>query len=157
MAHPAYIEYMQSIVSHPTYSSMPNAVSPNGRINWQVSSGIGTSFYKDYLARKAWWISKADELGLPGKGDEQDRLTIAARIVHPTGYRICRLCGKSFNIGYFYLNASFSRRLNSVFPELGFKERTVNTNCNRNVREKWILRSNAAHILSVFSGKNFVL
>jgi len=64
-AHPDYVEYMRRTVMHPNYAGMPNATDPNGRINWQVSSGKATSFYKDYLARRNWWIRKADSLGLP--------------------------------------------------------------------------------------------
>jgi len=117
-AHPNYIEYMKMIVSHHNYAGMPNAKAADGRINWQVSSGKTTSFYKDYLARKAWWVQKADQLRLPGRNDENDRFTLAARIIHPTGYRVCRLCGESFNVGYFYINHTFAHRLNKDFPAL---------------------------------------
>lgn len=115
-AHPNYIEYMKMIANSKEFRDMPNSVSEDGRINWQVSSGKTTSFYPFYLARRTWWINKADSLGLPGTGQENDRFTIAARKIHPTGYRVCRLCGKEFNVGYFYLNAIFARRLNSRFP-----------------------------------------
>lgn len=113
-----YINYMEMIVNHPNYSGMPNARSGDGRINWQVSSGKTTSFYKFYLQRRDWWIKKADSLGLAGKNDENDRFTKAARIIHPTGYRTCRLCGEDFNVGYFYLNSNFSRWLNKNFPPI---------------------------------------
>lgn len=120
VAHPEYIKYMQDIVKHPTYASMPNAVSPEGRVKWQVSSGKTTSFYEDYLARRDWWIQKADELGLPGTADEGDRFTVAARLIHPTGYRVCRLCGQRSNVGYFYLNALFAARLTATFVSGSF-------------------------------------
>nr|AAM09641.1 restriction endonuclease [Hafnia alvei] len=116
--NPKYIAYMRMIVTHPNYAGMPNAVSQDGRINWQVSSGKTTSFYTYYLERRAWWIAKADSLGLPGKSDENDRFTIAARIIHPTGYRTCRLCGEDFNVGYFYLNHAFCVKLKNDFPQL---------------------------------------
>lgn len=117
-AHQNYIEYMSEIVSHPNYQNMPNAKSPDGRINWQVSSGKTTSFYKDYLARRDWWIKTADALGLPGKDDDNDRFTVTARLIHPTGYRVCRLCGQRTNVGYFYLNSLLTNRLNRDFPSL---------------------------------------
>lgn len=104
-AHEKYIQYMKMVVNHPNFAGMPNAVGPDGRINWQVSSGKSTSFYKDYLARTAWWKLKADALGLPGVGKSEDRFTIAARLINPTGYRPCRLCGEELNVGYFYLSA----------------------------------------------------
>ena len=65
-AHSNYLEYMEMIVNHPNYVGMPNARSEDGHINWQVSSGKTTSFYKFYQERFSWWIAKADSLGLPG-------------------------------------------------------------------------------------------
>lgn len=78
-AHKNYIKYMNFIATNPIYSSIPNAVSDDGKINWQVSSGKTTSFYKYYPARLDWWIKKADSLELPGTGKSDDRLSIAAR------------------------------------------------------------------------------
>jgi Alw26I/Eco31I/Esp3I family type II restriction endonuclease len=122
VAHPEYIKYMEEIVAHPNYDGMPNSRSPEGRINWQVSSGKSTSFYKDYLARRDWWIKKADSLNLPGKNDENDRFTVAARLIHPSGYRVCRLCGERSNVGYFYFNHLFSRRLSLLFSPSKFEK-----------------------------------
>jgi Alw26I/Eco31I/Esp3I family type II restriction endonuclease len=102
---------MKMIVNHPNFSGMPNAVGPDGRINWQVSSGKSTSFYKNYVARQEWWVAKADALHLPGVGNSEDRFTIAARLINPTGYRPCRLCGEERNVGYFYLSAHGVRAL----------------------------------------------
>lgn len=114
-AHPNYIAYMESIVEHPNFADMPNAVS-DGKINWQVSSGKTTSFYKYYLARWGWWVTKADSLDLPGEGNENERFTIAARISNPTGYRACRLCGEDWNVGYFYLNDRLYKQLLKICP-----------------------------------------
>lgn len=112
--HPARIEYMEEIVKHKNYRGMPGARSDDGRINWQVSSGKTTSFYTHYKERAQWWTDKADELGIPGKGKENDRRTIAARRIHPTGYRPCLLCGESRSVGYFYLSANGARRFNKL-------------------------------------------
>lgn len=114
-AHPNYIAYMQEIVEHPNYRGMPNAVSADGRINWQVSSGKGTSFFKDYKARWSWWDKKAKELKIPSGND---RFTIAARRIHPTGYRACRLCGKRAQVGYFYANHTLALRIQKAFRGL---------------------------------------
>lgn len=111
-AHPNYIQYMDDIVKHPNFEGMPNAVSENGKINWQVSSGKSTSFYKYYLERFDWWVNKADKLKVAGSGNSDDRFSITARLISPTGYRPCRLCGKSQNVGYFYLNHVFASYLN---------------------------------------------
>ncbi len=109
-AHPRYIEYMEMIVDHSAYAKMPGARDDSGRIRWQVSSGKTTSFYQFYVAREQWWSLKADSLGLPGKGKEQERFSIAARMIHPTGLRPCRLCGEDWRVGYFYLNALLAKR-----------------------------------------------
>ncbi len=114
-----YVRYMLEIVEHPAYAGMPNAFS-NGRVNWQVSSGKGTSFNKYYDARWDWWAAKADELRLPGTGNENERFTIAARRIHPTGYRPCRLCGELHNVGYFYLNANLTKHLNASTRSIRF-------------------------------------
>jgi len=113
--HPNYIKYMESIVQSDQFSGMPNAIS-DGKINWQVSSGKTTSFYRFYNQRMAWWEKKADSLNLPGKGSEKERFTISARMINPTGYRACMLCGDDWNVGYFYLNTNFYKRLKRFCP-----------------------------------------
>ena len=120
--HPARIAYMEQIVDHLNYRGMPGARSEDGRINWQVSSGRTTSFYKHYRERARWWTDQADALGLPGTGKENDRWTVAARRIHPTGYRPCLLCGENRNVGYFYLNANGARRLNKLFGQSIFRK-----------------------------------
>ncbi len=110
---------MQDVVNSAAFEDMPNAVS-NGRINWQVSSGKSTSFYEYYLARWDWWERKADSLALPGRGNENERFTIAARIINPTGYRACRLCGEDWNVGYFYLNDRFYKKLKKIYSNGSF-------------------------------------
>src|SRR2546427_6474507 len=97
-AHRKYISYMEAIVKDPAYAGMPNAVGQDGRINWQVSSGKTTSFYKFYKQRFQWWIKKADDIGLPGISNSDDRFSKTARIIHPTKLRPCRLCGKELYV-----------------------------------------------------------
>ena len=119
-AHPKYIEYMEMIVNHQAYAGMPGARDESGRVRWQVSSGKTTSFYQYYVARERWWASKADSLGLPGKGKEQERFSISARMIHPTGLRPCRLCGEDWRVGYFYLNALLAKRFGALAPGATF-------------------------------------
>ena len=45
-------------------------------VNQLASSGKTTGFYEDYLARKDWWLKKADEIGAEGTGEEGGRLTL---------------------------------------------------------------------------------
>lgn len=113
-AHPNYVIYMDMIVKHPNYSDMPGAVQENGKIVWQVSSGKSTSFYKHYQERVKWWVHKADSNKIRGTGNSDDRFSITARIIHPTGYRACRLCGQDRNVGYFYSNQRLVNKLNKL-------------------------------------------
>lgn len=105
------MDYMLRVVSHPNFAGMPNAIT-NGRVNWQVSTGKGTSLNEFYDARFNWWVSKADALQLPGSGNSEHRFSIAARIINPTGKRPCRLCGEYRDVGYFYLNHVLAKQLN---------------------------------------------
>lgn len=126
-AHKNYIDYMTEIVSHKNYEGMPNAIDPNtGRINWQVSSGKTTSFYKYYLARSEWWAKKADRLGLKGSGNSDNRFSITARLIHPTGMRPCRLCGNLLHIGYMYLNFLLAKRWNKLVSKKEFFQKNQN-------------------------------
>ena len=109
-----YINYMNMIANSPVYDGLPNIREENGKINWQCSSGKTTSFYKFFPGRFAWWVNKADSLKLPGTENSDDRLTIAARIIHPTGKKVCLICGKERYVGYMYMNANLAKRWNKL-------------------------------------------
>jgi Alw26I/Eco31I/Esp3I family type II restriction endonuclease len=113
-AHPRYVDYMRMIVDHPNYRGMPGAVSEDGRINWQVSSGRSTSFHEYYDLRWQWWAFEADRHQVPGFGNSNSRFSVTARLIHPSGQRACRLCGEDRDIGYVYLNDRLARRLNKI-------------------------------------------
>jgi Alw26I/Eco31I/Esp3I family type II restriction endonuclease len=120
--HKKYIEYMEWLVDHTNYHGLQNARSDDGRINWQVSSGKTTSFYKDYLARFEWWVKKADSLQVEGTRNSNDRFSITARLIHPTKLRACRICGEERNVGYYYLNKNFAKKLNKLTKSNQFVE-----------------------------------
>lgn len=133
--HPNYVDYMHQLVSHPSFEGMPNA-STNGRVNWQVSSGKGTSLNEYYDARFNWWVSKADALQLAGSGNSEHRFSIAARIIHPTGKRPCRLCGDYRDVGFFYLNAVLAKKLNRQLGVNSFKKwQTVESFLNKRTQD----------------------
>lgn len=116
----AYVEYMNMIVDSERYAGMPCARAENGKINWQCSSGKTTSFYRYFPDRSRWWAEKADELGIPGTGNSDDRFTIAARMIHPTGKKVCLICGQPRYIGYMYMNANCAKRWNGIVGERSF-------------------------------------
>ena len=110
----AYIDYINMIADSPVYSGLPAIREPNGKINWQCSSGKTTSFYKYFEGRFRWWVNKADELGVPGTENSDDRLTVAARIIHPTKKKVCLICGKERYVGYMYMNHNFAKACNKI-------------------------------------------
>ena len=117
-----YVAYMNMSADSPVYKGLPGIRGENGKINWQCSSGKTTSFYKFFPGRFDWWVQKADDLELPGTGNSDDRLTIAARTIHPTGKKVCLVCGKERYIGYMYINANFANALNKVVGEQLFEK-----------------------------------
>lgn len=112
--HENYIKYMEEMVKNLAYEDMPNAISEDGRVNWQVSSGKTTSFYDYYNERFEWWVKKADKLEVPGTGNSNDRFSVTARLIHPTGTRPCRLCGQYLHVGYIYVNKTLAKKWNKL-------------------------------------------
>ena len=66
------------------------------------------------------WNGGKIKLTHPGKGSENERFTIAARMINPTGYRACMLCGDEWNVGYFYLNDRLYKKLLKLCPSGDF-------------------------------------
>ena len=133
-AHENYIDYMSFIAKHKNFDGMPNAVSSDGHVNWQVSSGKTTSFYKYYQERFNWWVKKADALGVEGSGNSNDRFSITARIIHPSGFRPCRLCGQKLNVGYFYVNYFLAKKWNTIFLKVSRSSSFSNKSQNNMVK-----------------------
>lgn len=117
-----YVDYINMIADSPVYSGLPAIRENDGKINWQCSSGKTTSFYKYFEGRFKWWVNKADELGIPGTGNSNDRLTIATRIIHPTKKKVCLVCGKEHYVGYMYMNANFAKSWNALTGKHIFKK-----------------------------------
>lgn len=115
-----YVDYINMIADSPCYKGLPHIRETNGKINWQCSSGKTTSFYKYFPARFDWWVKKADELGIPGTGNSDDRLTVAARMIHPTKKKVCLICGEERFVGYMYMNANFAKQWNKLVGEAIF-------------------------------------
>ena len=119
-----YLEYIEFIADSPIYSGLEGIKEEDGKINWQCSSGKTTSFYKYFESRKNWWIDKADELKIPGEGQSNDRLVVAARQIHPLQEKVCLICGKYRFVGYMYTNHTLTGRLNKLSQSKSFKKQT---------------------------------
>lgn len=110
----AYVDYINMIADSPVYEGLPAIRTDDGKINWQCSSGKTTSFYKYFPGRFRWWVEKADELGIKGTENSDDRLTVAARMIHPTKKKVCLVCGKERYVGYMYMNANYAKTWNKL-------------------------------------------
>ena len=119
-----YVEYINMIADSPVYAGLPAIREPDGKINWQCSSGKTTSFYKYFEGRFRWWVNTADKLGIPGTENSDDRLTVAARIIHPTKKKVCLVCGKARYVGYMYMNANYANAWNRLIGQHVFEKGT---------------------------------
>ena len=120
----AYVDYINMIADSPVYEGLPAIRAEDGKINWQCSSGKTTSFYKYFPGRFRWWVKKADELGIKGTENSDDRLTVAARMIHPTKKKVCLVCGNERYVGYMYMNANYARAWNKLIGSELFEKGT---------------------------------
>lgn len=97
---------MEFIVKHPNYSGMPDLYKSDGSIRWVVTgnSKIGER-------RREWWKEKAEELGIPIEGKW---ISKAAKKNHPTGKKVCQICGRTMKVEYAYPTKNLIKKLNSI-------------------------------------------
>lgn len=116
--HPDFVAYMVSIVSHPAYAGMPDAVKPDGKIQWEAPSNRKSGEYQfTHQKRREWWASKAISVGVSPKSDQW--ISQTAKRIHPLGKKPCKFCGKVMRIAYCYPNGRLVKRIQKVFP--GYK------------------------------------
>ncbi len=101
--HPKFKKYMEFIIKHKNYAGMPFVFKEDGSIRWIVTgrSKIGK-------ARLKWWDKKREELKIP-KGFAWISKTVRAN--HPTGEKVCQICGETKKLDYIYPN-----KRNSMSP-----------------------------------------
>jgi Alw26I/Eco31I/Esp3I family type II restriction endonuclease len=111
-----FVEYMTSIVLHPNYSGMPDAVKDDGKIQWEAPSNRSGGKYKDtHHRRRDWWRAKATEIGIDVLRDKW--ISRTAKTIHPTGEKPCKRCGRVLRIAYVYPNTTLVERCAKVFGE----------------------------------------
>lgn len=111
-----FVDYMKSIVLHPNYSGMPDAVKDDGKIQWEAPSNRSGGQYKDtHHRRRDWWRAKATEIGVDVNKDKW--ISRTAKIIHPTAEKPCKRCGRVLRIAYVYPSATLTKRCASVFDE----------------------------------------
>lgn len=109
---------MKAIVEHPNYHGMPDAVKPDGKIQWEAPSNRKGGLYKDtHHKRREWWRRKASELGISDKEDKW--ISRVAKSIHPSGEKPCKRCGRMFQIAYVYPGRNLIRRAERIYgPKL---------------------------------------
>lgn len=111
--HPRFVSYMASVVLHPHFSGMPDAVKPDGKIQWEAPSNRRSGEYKDTNnRRREWWRKKAVSLGIDMRGDWISR---TAKEIHPTGQKPCKRCGVYLRIAYAYPSLHLVNRASGMY------------------------------------------
>lgn len=110
-----FIEYMKSIVTHPVYKGMPDAVGTEGKIQWEAPSNRSSGIYQHtHQKRRQWWQAKAIQAGISPLSDQW--ISKTAKKIHPTGEKPCKRCGTVLQIAYAYPN---KRLLNKIEKKYG--------------------------------------
>lgn len=91
--------YMEKIVSHPTYSGMPEPRKKDGSIQW-ICAGKSPLGH----AREAWWDVQRKQKGI-AKAPGWKAAT--ARAIHPFGRKPCQICGTVLSLDYVYPNKNY--------------------------------------------------
>ncbi|MDH5439682.1 MAG: HNH endonuclease [Candidatus Bathyarchaeota archaeon] len=110
---------MRFIVNHRNYTGMPHPYKADGSVRWVVTgnSSIG-------LQRRRWWDRKREEKGIP---KDRGWLAETAEAIHPTGRKVCQICGREMSIHYVYPRGRYLEKLNeieaadfTIFHEIGY-------------------------------------
>ncbi|MEK5231435.1 Alw26I/Eco31I/Esp3I family type II restriction endonuclease [Lysinibacillus sp. FSL K6-0232] len=105
--HPNFVEYMDFIVQHPTYSGLPIKQRDDG--SWSWIAAATTSIGKQ---RKAWCEQKAQALGIPIEAGVYAKVMLE---IHPTKQKVCQTCGNEMSLYYLYPSANFIKALQKKF------------------------------------------
>jgi len=113
--NPAFVQYMKSIVLHPNFNGMPDAVKPDGKIQWEAPSNrSGGAYQNTHHKRKDWWRQKAFDVEIEPHGKWISRV---AKKIHPTGLKPCKRCGLELRIAYAYPSTQLIWRARAAFGD----------------------------------------
>ncbi len=111
--HPKFLEYVESIVTHPTYAGMPDVRTDDNVVQWESPSNrTGGKFKDTHKKRLDWWRKKAAEVGMPSEGPHW--ISKVAKTIHPTKQKPCKACGMILDIRYAYPRQPFIERLKQL-------------------------------------------
>ena len=111
-----FIEYMNFIVSHKAYTGMPDAIKNDGKIQWEAPSNrSGGQYQFTHNKRKSWWIKKAEEIGIDPESNQW--ISKTAKVIHPTGEKPCKKCGRTMKLAYVYPKKILINRLIKIYKD----------------------------------------
>ena len=105
--HPNFQKYVKLIVAHKNYNGLFYEIGEDDQINWVI-----TGESEDGQKRKDWWNKKCKEFGIK---IEAGCYAVVARLIHPTKYHTCQICGKELSIKYIYPNKRLISKLDKEF------------------------------------------
>ncbi|MBN9382015.1 MAG: Alw26I/Eco31I/Esp3I family type II restriction endonuclease [Chitinophagaceae bacterium] len=112
----AFIAYMEAMVSHPVYEGMPDAIKEDGKIQWEAPSNrSGGQYQHTHHKRREWWRRKAESMDIDVTKDKW--ISRAAKMIHPTGEKPCKRCGRIMRIAYVYPNEWLVQKFRKKYGE----------------------------------------
>lgn len=106
--HPNFVKYTEFIARHPNYRGLPIERGSDGSLNWVVANKNSDI----RQGRIKWYEEKAKELGYKIESGVYAKVM---REIHPTGEKVCQVCGKKMSIFYHYPTAHLLNRLEKEF------------------------------------------
>ena len=105
--NPKFVEYMDFIVNNENYHGLAIAKKEDGSWGW-----VATGKSRIGRERTEWAKEKAKELGIPeGPG----MYAQVMRAIHPTGKKVCQICGREMSIFYHYPSANLVKAIKKEF------------------------------------------
>jgi Alw26I/Eco31I/Esp3I family type II restriction endonuclease len=107
----AFLEYAYTLVEEPAYRGMPCTRDSEGKLDWTIPSNRspGSKNWDGNAQRRAWWATKALEVGIPVEGKW---ISQVAKSIHPWGWKPCQTCGRWMRLSYSYPTAKTVAALN---------------------------------------------
>lgn len=113
---PEFVKYMKEIVTHSEYAEMPDAIKEDGKIQWEAPSNrSGGKYQFTHNKRRKWWKNKAISIGVDTSVDQW--ISRTAKLIHPTGTKPCKRCGRTIYIAYVYPKMNLKKRFYKYLDE----------------------------------------
>lgn len=104
--HPNFLQYTEDIVNHPNYQGLYYDRDKEENVNWVVTGKSPKG-----LMRRAWWDKMCQKYNIP---IQKGCYAKVARLIHPTGVKICQCCGEGRSIFYEYPTKNTVAILNRI-------------------------------------------